>query len=127
MPELQHLHRGRGGPPVRLGLEPLIKPYDFPKKRRLWYSTALPSCTRTGFFNTSRENEEAFGVPDRGRAAAPARVEAWRDLGVIHAAMGRLEAALDCYDRAIALDPNHSAALNNRGNALAALQRPQEA
>ncbi len=72
-------------------------------------------------------NEEALASLTAAVRAAPARVEAWRDLGVIHAAMGRLEAALDCYDRAIALDPNHSAALNNRGNALAALQRPQEA
>jgi tetratricopeptide (TPR) repeat protein len=59
--------------------------------------------------------------------AAPANASTWSDLGVAQAAIGALQAALNCYDRAIALDPGHCAALNNRGNALAGLGRPLDA
>ena len=56
--------------------------------------------------------------------AAPANASTWSDLGVAQAAIGGLQTALNCYDRAIALDPGHCAALNNRGNALAGLGSP---
>jgi tetratricopeptide (TPR) repeat protein len=41
--------------------------------------------------------------------------------------MGRLEQAVACYDKAIALKPNCAAALSNKGNALVALKRPRDA
>ena len=41
--------------------------------------------------------------------------------------LGRLSEALDCYDKAIALNPNYAEAHSNRGNALRDLGRTQEA
>ncbi len=41
--------------------------------------------------------------------------------------MGRLEEALACFDKAVALEPDHADALNNRGGALAALGRLHDA
>ena len=71
---------------------------------------------RNGLNQYSRgRNEEALASLSAALRAAPARAEAWSDLGVVHAAMERFEEALNCYDRAIALDPDHVAALNNRG------------
>jgi tetratricopeptide (TPR) repeat protein len=59
--------------------------------------------------------------------AAPGNASIWSDLGVVQAAIGGPQAALDSYDRALALDPNHCVALNNRGNALAGLGCPMDA
>ncbi|MGO9774016.1 MAG: tetratricopeptide repeat-containing sulfotransferase family protein, partial [Roseiarcus sp.] len=57
----------------------------------------------------------------------PAHAAAWSEFGVVNAAAGRLAEAVACYDKALELDPGEIDALNNRGNALVALNRPTDA
>jgi tetratricopeptide (TPR) repeat protein len=73
------------------------------------------------------DNDAALAFLEAALRAAPANAPAWSDLGVVYAAAGRFEPALDCYDKAIALDSDYAAALSNRGNALMALGRPLDA
>ncbi len=46
----------------------------------------------------------------------PAFVKAWNDLGVVMEALGNCSEALQCYGRALQLDPNH---LESRTNLMA--------
>jgi tetratricopeptide (TPR) repeat protein len=48
-------------------------------------------------------------------------------LAVVHTSFGRYEAALPCYDRALALRPDFVQALSNRGAVLKKIRRYQEA
>ena len=48
-------------------------------------------------------------------------------LAVIHMSLGRNEAALSCYDRALALRPDFIQAFNNRGAVLKQMRRYDEA
>ena len=69
-----------------------------------------------------------------GAAATAASLPPWlvdgealfRD-ATLHAAEGRLEEAVACFDRLIRLKPDHADALNDRGNALDTLRRRNEA
>jgi tetratricopeptide (TPR) repeat protein len=60
-------------------------------------------------------------------AAKPDFFDAVHLLAYVQSELGRKEAALTNYDRAIALRPGHAAALSNRGNTLQDLQRFDEA
>ena len=60
-------------------------------------------------------------------AAKPDLFDAWHLLGFIQAAMRRSEKALQAYDRALALQPNHVEAIVNRGAALHDLGRFEDA
>ncbi|MGH6766426.1 MAG: tetratricopeptide repeat protein, partial [Bradyrhizobium sp.] len=48
-------------------------------------------------------------------------------LAVIHASLGKTDAALSSYDRALSLQPYFIQALNNRGSVLKAMKRYDEA
>ena len=52
---------------------------------------------------------------------------AWQWLGTLHAQLGRHAEAMDCYARALRLDPDYAEAHSNRGNVLRALHRLDEA
>ncbi len=60
-------------------------------------------------------------------AAKPDLFDAWHLLGFVQAAMRRGEKALQAYDRALALQPNHVEAIANRGAALHELGRFDDA
>lgn len=57
----------------------------------------------------------------------PGHSGAWVNLGVVHRAQGRPEAAVACLKRGIALDPDDGGAWSNLGNALRAAGRLEEA
>lgn len=58
---------------------------------------------------------------------APDLIDAHNEIGLAHAALGDHEAAEERYQRLLALNPKHSAALANLGTALAARRRFDEA
>lgn len=59
--------------------------------------------------------------------AMPGEAGFWCDLGIGLEQLGRPGEALDCFDRATALQPHNPAAHNNRANTLLLLNRPAEA
>src|ERR671932_266537 len=61
------------------------------------------------------------------RVVGLAHADAWSNLGSLRAALGRVEDAVVCYERAVQLRPKHAAALFNLGNAHLRLGRPAEA
>ena len=46
----------------------------------------------------------------------------WYDKGNIFVNKGKYNKAIECYDKAIKIDPNFAAAWNNKGNAFANMQ-----
>jgi tetratricopeptide (TPR) repeat protein len=76
---------------------------------------------------TRRELEEAERVAARAVAVAPGRGAAWNALGRVKLARGRAEEALPLFERAAVLDPGVPSPRFNRGAALAALGRREEA
>jgi predicted O-linked N-acetylglucosamine transferase (SPINDLY family) len=70
---------------------------------------------------------EAEGICGRILAAKPNSFDALYLLGVAQARLGKTEAAVASYDRALDLRPDWVEALNNRGNALIELDRFDEA
>ena len=82
------------------------------------------------------ERAPARGMPEAHRfgAAATASLPPWVVDGEAlfreatrHAAEGRLEEAVACFERLVRLKPDHADALNDLGNALDALRRRREA
>lgn len=55
------------------------------------------------------------------------RADAWRDQGALLQRLGRLDAALDAYDQALACQPGHVGALTNRASVLEKCRRHDEA
>lgn len=51
----------------------------------------------------------------------------WHDKGIAHFASGRDQEALQCYDKALEIDPNDTIAWTKKGNALFVLGFHQEA
>jgi tetratricopeptide (TPR) repeat protein len=74
-----------------------------------------------------RRNDEAAQSLRAAARAAPADAAVWNDFGKIQAAMGLIEEAVACFDKAIAFRADHADALTNRGDALMALKRPDDA
>jgi tetratricopeptide (TPR) repeat protein len=70
------------------------------------------------------EADQAFRA---ALALSPGHAAITHNLGVVVAAQGRPEAALDFFDAAIASDPDYGAAHYNRAVALMVLHRPQDA
>jgi Tfp pilus assembly protein PilF len=60
-------------------------------------------------------------------SADPDSVATLNLLAVIHMSMGRNDAALSCYDRALSLRPDIIQALSNRGAVLKQMKRYNEA
>jgi tetratricopeptide (TPR) repeat protein len=76
---------------------------------------------QTGHFG---EAERLFQAAVRANPQAP---QGWANLGQALFRLKRAPEALECLDRAIALDPSDSGILTQRGHILLALDRPQEA
>jgi len=51
----------------------------------------------------------------------------WYDKGVAFGNLGKLQEAIDCYDRALEIDPRYAKALHNKAVALNKLGRHNEA
>ena len=64
---------------------------------------------------------------DSTDADASYKVNAYNNRGVVYAALGQYQEAIQDYNQAIELDPKHLYAYNNRGVAYAALGQHQEA
>ncbi|NJN29428.1 MAG: tetratricopeptide repeat protein [Synechococcales cyanobacterium RM1_1_8] len=71
----------------------------------------------------------AIAPSSNSQAASPQTItaETCCQQGKAHCQAGEFAAALAAFDQAIALDPRHAPAHNNRGNALGELQRQAEA
>ncbi len=82
-------------------------------------------------FASLRADLEALYAKTKGEAA-PAATAAketatdWNARGMSFATLNRWTEALECYDKAIALEADAAALHNNRGNALRHLGRPEE-
>ena len=61
-----------------------------------------------------RQWKEAFKLFHEVLEIDPGHVQSWGNLGLVHAAVGEKEKALDCLDRALALDPRYEPARMNR-------------
>jgi tetratricopeptide (TPR) repeat protein len=64
-----------------------------------------------------------FEIPQVGGESAAS----WNNKGGSLAALGRYEEAIQCYDRALKIDPQSYKTWNNKGSALSALGRRDEA
>jgi len=53
----------------------------------------------------------------------PLQPSGWNNEGVILLKMGRYQEALDCFDKALLLDPNYEQAERNRNNTLQDMNR----
>lgn len=71
--------------------------------------------------------DEAIVCLNQVLEVEPRRPEALANLGMAHAELGKLAAALPLYDAALRVDPRFIAAHYNRGNALRELRRYEEA
>jgi tetratricopeptide (TPR) repeat protein len=70
-----------------------------------------------------RETGEVAQAPSAGQLTAGE----WHIKGYSLAAMGLWEKAIECYDRSLALEPNHAQTWTNKGRCLAALEQREEA
>ncbi|HET9834776.1 MAG TPA: tetratricopeptide repeat protein, partial [Rhodanobacteraceae bacterium] len=70
---------------------------------------------------------EAQRLLDRAAELEPAQPEIWKSLGIVHLASDRAQRALEYFDRALQLDPNHFVARLHRGAALERLGKQHEA
>jgi len=70
---------------------------------------------------------EAEQICLRILSADPGSAATLNLLAVVHTSLGRYDAALACYDRALALRPDFVQALSNRGAVLKKMQRHDEA
>jgi tetratricopeptide (TPR) repeat protein len=61
------------------------------------------------------------------RAHTRGSAKDWFELAYYHAELKNFEAALDCYDKALEIDPQYAFAWNNKGNALNNLGRNEAA
>ena len=91
--------------------------------------SARPKADRAAALRDYREGRyaEAAATLSAVARATPRDPAVWSDLGVVRAALGEHQLAIDCYDRALAIQATHSDALGNKGVALSALGRHQEA
>ena len=71
--------------------------------------------------------DDANGVLREALEIDPRDLSAWSTLGGVHMHFGRLDAALESFDRALVLEPQHVDARLNRAAVLIALKRPDEA
>lgn len=71
--------------------------------------------------------EKAIGYFQIVTASNPDMPEAWNNLGVAFYGLGRIDEALESYDRSIALDPSNLDALRNRAFLLRNQKRLPEA
>jgi Flp pilus assembly protein TadD len=123
--EFERLHKTQPVPPLTINHQPLT----------IVVHTCLAKAPADRFadFGAVRERlaevyENLTGAP----APQPVRGEelsvvAWSNKGGALRALGRTEEALDCYDRALALNPRDEQAWYNKGVALGALGRTEEA
>ena len=70
---------------------------------------------------------EAQGMLDHAAELEPAQPEIRKSLGIVHLAADRPQRALECFDRALQLDPQHFVARLHRGAALERLGRRDDA
>ncbi|MBM3739597.1 MAG: tetratricopeptide repeat protein, partial [Acidobacteria bacterium] len=71
-----------------------------------------------------KQREEALRCAEESVRLNPGYALGWRTRGALLRDLGRHEEGLDCYDRALAIDPDDPVTLQNRRNALEALGRP---
>lgn len=57
----------------------------------------------------------------------PLMYQAWNETGYCHSRLGRIKAAIEAYDSAIALKPGYPDAVANRAEAYLDINRPEEA
>jgi aspartate beta-hydroxylase len=69
---------------------------------------------------------DAQRMLDRAVELEPTQPELWKSLGIVHMAADHPQAALECFDRALGLDPNHFVARLHRGAALERLGRGRD-
>jgi len=74
-----------------------------------------------------RHYDEAGSLLTDVTAACPDRVRAWGNLAILYDIQGRWEASADAHGRALALDPDDPALLNNAGASMFAQHRFREA
>jgi tetratricopeptide (TPR) repeat protein len=73
------------------------------------------------------QHAEALGLIAKALKSNARSAAAHSNYGLVLAVLERHEVASASYEHAIALNPDYAEALNNRGNALRALQRADEA
>ena len=90
---------------------------------------ARPAVDHAKALDDYRQGRLAEAAATMGAVAlaTPTNATVWSDFGVIRAASGEIALALECYERALAIQPNHAGALGNKGMALSALGRHEEA
>jgi tetratricopeptide (TPR) repeat protein len=86
---------------------------------------ALVFAARTAVRNLDWLNADRFYT--RLVETSPNSAKSYYSIGVLRSANGDDAAAIEAYDRAIAILPGYAAAFRNRGNALARLGRREEA
>lgn len=116
----RHLHTTAAEAPLSSPLAKVIA-RALRKKREERYQT----------FGALRADLEALYEKAKGQKApsqetAKESANLWNDRGVSLTALNRFAEALECYDKALALEPKSAALHNNRGNALRHLGRAQE-
>lgn len=57
----------------------------------------------------------------------PDNSQAWSNLGVLYAAQGRFEEAINCFEQSLDLVPDNDEVWNNHGTALFSLEKHEEA
>lgn len=83
---------------------------------------------RYGSFAALREVlEHKIGMKIEVSRTGEETASFWNNKGASFSTLGRYEESIDCYERALAIDPQHPAAWNNRGYSLYRLGRPGEA
>jgi aspartate beta-hydroxylase len=70
---------------------------------------------------------EAQRLLDHAVELEPTQPEIWKSLGIVHLAADRSQRALECFERALQLDPSHFVARLHRGAALERLGKRYEA
>ena len=103
-----------------------------------WLGSVIECCLRPeplqryGSFQELRGDLEPIWKRKVGRKFVLPEVEQrtaafWTNKGAALDALGRHEEAINCFDKALAIDPRDAYAWNNKGNTLAYLHRHEEA
>jgi tetratricopeptide (TPR) repeat protein len=82
---------------------------------------------RARAFLETDKNEFAFGTYRRGLQQLPQSVPLWFEFGYAQGRLGRHGEALDSFNKALGLNPNHVNSLKYKGYALMKLYRAEEA
>lgn len=118
---LRHLHHERPVPKLSSPIFPMIqKCLEKEPKNRYESFRAL----RAGLEAVLKQQTgEVVGVPNRAEWSS----QEWNNRGISMTNLSKYEEAIECFDRAIDVDPRNGGSWNNKGNALRFLGRHRDA